>query len=69
MFRRADCCSENTHNVTGIFGYQYLRLVSPTSATPQQIVKAIDNKCGPNPTSAQFSTMMTICNALNNVSI
>ena len=60
---------DTTHNITGIDGYEYLGLSDPESATAQQIVNSIEAKYDTGPTDAQFNTMKTICDALNNLSI
>jgi len=59
----------DTHNVTGVDAGNYLGLATPSSATLNQIIAAIESKFGNSPGSAQFMVMKSVCDDLNNLLI
>ncbi len=66
---------DNTHDVTGINGYQYLGLANPSSSTLEQIIAAIESKYPVTKKvngwsiDKQYDILKNVCDALNNVQI
>lgn len=57
------------HNVSAADPGNYLGLATPSAATLNQIIAAIEAKYGTSPSNAQFTVMKSVCDGINNLQL